>query len=92
VGGGVSAPRAAWTPEPEVTEEARKAGVKATVVLNVVVGRDGRVSRIKVVRSAGMGLDERTVNTVKTWRFQPAMRDGQPVAVEMNIEVALEPH
>ena len=92
VGGDVAPPRAAWTPEPELTEEARRAGVKATVVLNIVVGRDGRVSRIKVVRSAGMGLDESTVNTVKTWRFQPAMRDGQPVAVEMNIEVVLEQH
>jgi len=92
VGTDVAPPRAAWTPEPELTEEARKAGVKATVVLNIVVGSDGRVGRIKVVRSAGMGLDESTIDTVKTWRFQPAMRDGQPVAIEMNIELVLEPH
>ena len=92
VGGDIAPPRAAWNPVPELPEEARRAGVKATVVLNIVVGRDGRVSRIKVLRSAGMGLDERTVNTVNTWRFQPAMHDGQPVAVEMNIEVVLEPH
>jgi len=92
VGADVSPPRAAWTPQPELTEEARKAGVKATVVLNIVVGRDGRVGRIKVVRSAGMGLDESTIDTVKTWRFQPAIRDGQPVAVEINVEVVLEPH
>lgn len=87
VGADVSPPRAAWTPQPELTEEARKAGVKATVVLNIVVGRDGRVRRARVIRSAGMGLDENAVSMVNTWRFQPAMRDGQSVAVEINIEV-----
>lgn len=92
VGADVAPPRAAFTPQPELTPEARKAGVKAIVVLNIVIGRDGRVGRIKVLRSAGMGLDESTVSTVKTWIFQPAMRDGQPVAVEINIEVALGPN
>jgi protein TonB len=56
--------------------------------VNVVVGTDGKAHRIRLLRALGMGLDEIALSTVRTWRFQPATRNGQPVAVEMNIEVA----
>ncbi len=87
VGGGVSAPRAIFTPEPEYSEEARKAKYQGTVVLLVIVAPDGRVHDIRVQRSLGLGLDENAVKTVRTWRFEPARKDGQPVAVQMGIEV-----
>jgi protein TonB len=88
VGDGVSAPRAIYTPEPEFSEEARKAKYQGVVVLNIVVGTDGRVHSPRVVRSLGMGLDEKAIEGVKTWKFDPSKKDGRPVAVEMNIEVA----
>lgn len=88
VGEGVSAPRAIYTPEPEFSEEARKAKYQGVVVLNIVVGTDGRVHNPRVVRSLGMGLDEKAVEGVKTWKFDPSKKDGRAVAVEMNIEVA----
>lgn len=87
VGGGVSAPRGLYTPDPEYSEEARKAKWQGTVVLWVVVGPDGRAHEIRVQRSLGMGLDEKAVEAVKTWKFEPAKKDGQPVAVQVNIEV-----
>jgi TonB family protein len=87
VGGGVSAPRAIFRPEPEYSEEARKAKFQGTVVLSVVVGPDGRTHDIRVRRSLGLGLDEKAVETVRTWRFEPARKDGQPVAVLISIEV-----
>jgi protein TonB len=87
VGGGVSAPRGLYTPDPEYSEEARKAKWQGTVVLWVVVGPDGRAHDIRVQRSLGMGLDEKAVEAVKTWKFEPAKKDGQPVAVQVNIEV-----
>jgi protein TonB len=88
VGSGVSAPRAIYTPEPEFSEEARKAKFQGVVVLNIIVGVDGRVHNQRVVRSLGMGLDEKALEGVKAWKFDPSKKDGRPVAVEMNIEVA----
>ncbi len=88
VGEGVSAPRPIFTPEPEFSEEARKAKYQGVVVLNIIVGTDGRVHSPRVVRSLGMGLDEKAIEGVKTWKFDPSKKDGRPVAVEMNIEVA----
>ena len=85
---GVKAPQATYTPEPEFSEKARHAKYQGTVILNVVVDKEGNVSRIKLVRPLGMGLDENAMEGLKTWRFKPATRNGQPVAVEMNIEVA----
>jgi len=88
VGAGVSAPRALFTPEPEFSEEARKAKYQGVVVLDIVVGTEGRVHNQHVVRSLGMGLDEKALEGVKLWKFDPSKKDGRPVAVEMQIEVA----
>jgi TonB family protein len=87
VGGGVSAPRAIFAPDPEYSEEARKAKFQGTVVLYVVVGPDGRPRDIRVTRSLGLGLDEKAMEAVKQWKFEPAMKDGHPVAVAVNVEV-----
>lgn len=87
VGGGVSAPRALYAPDPEYSEEARKAKYQGTVVLWVIVGPDGRPHDIRIQRSVGMGLDEKAIEAVRTWKFEPARKDGQPVAVQINVEV-----
>ena len=88
VGGGVSAPRAIYDPDPEYSEEARKAKYQGTVMLSVIVGPDGRPRDLRVVRALGMGLDEKAIQAVRGWKFTPAMKDGQPVAVIVNIEVS----
>src|SRR5256885_5845169 len=80
VGGGVSAPRPLYDPEPEYSEEARKAKYQGTVVVRCVVGPDGRGRDIQIPRTLGMGLDEKVIQTVKTWKFEPAKNDGQAVA------------
>ena len=87
VGGGVSAPRPIYDPDPDYSEEARKAHWQGTVLLWVVVGPDGKVHDVKVSRSLGLGLDEKAVEAVRIWKFDPARKNGQPVAVEMTIEV-----
>ncbi len=87
VGGGVSAPRVIYQPDPEYSEEARKAKYQGTVVLWVVVGADGRPREMRVARSLGMGLDEKALEAVRTWRFEPARMNGQPVPVQINVEV-----
>lgn len=87
VGGGVSAPRAIYAPDPEYSEEARRAKYQGTVTLWVVIGPDGRPRDMKVVRPLGMGLDDKAIEAVKKWKFEPSLLDGKPVAVQVNIEV-----
>jgi len=88
IGGGVSAPKAIYDPDPEYSEEARKAKYQGTVVLSLIVGADGVPRDIKVARSVGLGLDEKAIETVKTWKFEPGTKDGKPVATYATIEVA----
>jgi TonB family protein len=87
VGGGVSAPRPIYDPDPDYSAEARNARFQGTVLLWVAVGSDGRPRDIRVLRSVGMGLDQKAVEAVQKWMFEPAMLDGHPVAVQINIEV-----
>jgi protein TonB len=87
VGGGVSAPKAIYSPDPEYSEEARKVKHMGTVVLWLVVGPDGKPRDIRVARTLGLGLDEKAIEAVKNWRFEPALKDGKPVAVQVNVEV-----
>jgi TonB family protein len=87
VGNGVSAPKAIYTPEPEFSEEARKAKYQGVCVVWLVVGPDGRPRDIQVHRTLGLGLDEKAVEAVKTWRFEPAMKDGKPVSAQISVEV-----
>jgi TonB family protein len=88
VGGGVSAPRAVYAPDPEYSEEARKAKFQGVCVLWLVVGPDGRPRDIRVARTLGLGLDEKAIEAVKNWKFEPALKDGKPVAVQINVEVS----
>ena len=83
----VSAPRPIRTLDPEYSEEASRRRLQGSLVLWVVVDEKGDVVRIKLSRCLGMGLDEQAVQAVSQWKFQPAMRNGQPVAVQMNVEV-----
>jgi TonB family protein len=53
----------------------------------MIVGADGIPTNIKVVNPIGMGLDEKAVETVSTWKFQPATKDGNPVAAQIAVEI-----
>jgi periplasmic protein TonB len=88
VGGGVSAPRPLYDPDPEYSDEARKAKHQGNVVLEAVIGADGHPRSLRVVRSLGMGLDQKALDAVAKWRFSPAMKDGHAVNVLVDIEVA----
>jgi TonB family protein len=87
VGGGVSAPVLITLVQPEYTEEARKNRLEGTVILYVEITPSGAATNIKVVRSLGMGLDEKAVECVKKWKFKPGRKGDQPVTVQATIEV-----
>jgi len=87
IGGGVSAPTVLFKVEPEYSEEARKAKWQGTVVLSLVVDEIGRPQNLKVLRSLGLGLDQKAIEAVEKWKFKPGVKDGKPVAVQATIEV-----
>lgn len=87
VGGGISAPQAISTPDPEYTEEARNAKTQGTCILWLIVDDHGNPKDIRVVRGLGFGLDAKAIEAVKQWRFQPAEKDGHPVNVQISVEV-----
>jgi TonB family protein len=84
---GLTPPRILYKPEPEFTEEARKHKIKGVFGLTVLVETTGRIEKVSIVHPLGMGLDESAIESVKAWRFQPATKDGVPVAVAVYIEV-----
>ncbi len=87
VGGGVTAPALLFKKEPEYSEEARKAKYSGTVLLYIEVDTSGKATNIKVVRSLGLGLDEKAMEAVRQWKFKPGYKDGKPVTVAATIEV-----
>jgi len=86
IGGGVSRPTLLHSVEAEYTDEARKARVQGTVVIYGEVFPDGKVHNMRVVRSMGLGLDERSLQALTLWRFRPGMKDGKPVATALEAQ------
>lgn len=87
VGGGVSAPVLIHKVEPEYTGEARAAKYQGTVSLYVEIRTDGTATNIRVLRSLGLGLDQKAIECVQRWIFKPGEKDGKPVTVAATIEV-----
>jgi TonB family protein len=53
----------------------------------MVVDQRGAPQQVRVTRKLGMGLDEKAIEAVRKWKFEPAMKDGKPVAVQISVEV-----
>ena len=87
VGGGVTAPKVVFQVDPEYSEEARRARHEGTVVLEVIVRKDGHIDLVHLVRSLGFGLDQNAIDALKKWRFRPGTKNGTPVDVTINVEV-----
>jgi TonB family protein len=87
VGNGVTAPSVLSKVDPEYSEEARKAKYSGEVLLSIVVNTDGKAENITLVRSLGMGLDEKAIEAVQKWRFIPGKKAGVPVRVKAQIAV-----
>ena len=87
IGGGVSAPVPLFKPDPEYSEEARKAKFQGSVILQIVVDENGNPKDIKVIRPLGLGLDEKAIEAVQKWRFRAGVLNGKPVPVRANVEV-----
>jgi TonB family protein len=86
--GGVGAPKCMECPNPSYSGEARTEKVSGAVVLHLIVTEEGHATNIQVKRSLGHGLDEKAVEAVENWRFEPAVGpEGKPVPVWIDVEV-----
>lgn len=82
------APQVVSSPPPTYSEEARKAKIEGYVVLGLVVDEKGNPTNFRVISGLGMGLNEKAIEAVRGWKFEPAFgKDGKPVAAKIAVEV-----
>ena len=81
-------PKILYRIEPEYSAEAREKAWQGTVPMRITVGTDGLPHDVMIQHQLGLGLDEKAIEAVKQWRFEPATKDGQPVAVEISVEIS----
>ncbi len=70
-------------PHPDLTQ--LPAGTRGDVIVDVVIDKTGRVAKFTMTRGLGHGVDETVLATIKQWTFQPATRNGVPVASEQEL-------
>jgi TonB family protein len=75
-----------YAPEPAFSEAARALKFQGTATLAVVINKDGSPSHIRILQPLGAGLDAKAVQAVQNWKFKPAERNGEPVAVVIAVE------
>jgi len=86
-GAGTTPPRGLRTPTPEYTDAARTAKFKGNLVVLVTVSAEGRPLDVRVARGLPFGLNRSSLETVRTWTFQPATSGGVPVQTQVPVEV-----
>ncbi len=87
-GNGVSAPKLVTDVKPQYPADAVRRGVTGVVLLQCVVDRDGVPTSLEVVRPLDEDLDQVGLRTLRQWRFEPGRKDGRPVLVQIQVEMA----
>lgn len=86
-GNGINPPQLLSKVEPEYTEAARAAKYEGKVVVYAEIGVSGVAENVGIIQGLGLGLNEKALEAIAQWRFQPGTKDGQPVPVRATIEV-----
>ncbi len=86
--GEISPPHVTFDPDPPYSAEAQKSKYQGMIVVSLIVDPAGTPRDLQIQRPLGMGLDEKAVAAISTWKFEPAQKDGKPVAVAIDIEVS----
>jgi TonB family protein len=84
---GATAPQVVGRTDPQYSEEARIARLSGTIRFYLVVGEDGTVRDARAGNALGLGLDEKAMEAIRTWRFKPGTKDGVPVPVAVTVEM-----
>ena len=84
--GSITPPRVTYDPEPEYSDAAREVKWQGTVLVSLVVEPPGTVRDVQIASPLGAGLDEKSVEAVSTWKFDPAQKDGKAVPLALKVE------
>src|SRR4051812_39618579 len=84
---GDTQPSLIYRSEPEYSAEATRARVQSSVTLSITVGEDGKAHDIRVAQGAGFGLDEKAIEAMDKWRFNPGTHNGKTAPAPPNIEM-----
>jgi TonB family protein len=84
---GLTPPHATHAPDPEYSEMGRRAKYQSRVRIAGTVDKEGTFTDLCVLVPAGFGLDEQAIEAAGTWRFEPAVQQGEPIAVRLNVEM-----
>jgi TonB family protein len=87
IGRGVTPPRVIHQTEPAFSDLARKEKYQGVVLVSIIVDKTGQPRNIRIVRPLGLGLDQKAVESISTWQFDPAEKNGEPVDMEISVEV-----
>ena len=87
----ISSPVATRKVDPAYPLELMKQNVSGTVILHAVIFADGTVGTVRVLRSIDDRLDQFASDAIAKWQFQPAMKNGSPVAVEATFWIPFRP-
>ncbi len=87
VGNGVSPPKPLYQADPEYSTRGRQGRCEGAITVAMVVDTQGSPARLKIVNPRGCGLDAKAVEAVRNWKFEPAKKDGEPVPVQIMVEV-----
>lgn len=90
--GDITPPHLKTKTDPEYSDIARQLKWQGTAVLSLMVDTSGSVQNVQVTQPLGAGLDEKAIAAVSQWKFDPAMKDGKPVAVAIAVEVDFRIH
>ena len=71
----------------EYADRPRRKKIQGNVVLSIIVNADGTVRDPQVTQSLDKELDKKALECVSKWKFEPATKDGQPVAMHIVVEV-----
>jgi len=91
-------PKILYQPEPQYTAIARQQRITGVVTVSIIVDAQGNTENVHIVKSiadtvdskhraAALTLDQAAIDTVKKYKFKPAMKDGKPVPVMLNVMV-----
>jgi protein TonB len=86
VSSGIKPPTRIKDVAPDYPDIARRARVQGVVILEAIIGVDGRVQQARVLRSVPL-LDQAAINAVQSWEYTPTLLDGRPVPIIMTVTV-----
>ena len=89
--GELVAPVATRTADPEYPLEMMRQNVRGTVTLSAVINADGSVGEVRVLNSIDERLDDYASSALARWRFLPALKNGNPVALQAVVMIPFRP-